>query len=637
MRPVKDIPYGVSNYLLIIRRLTLVLLLYALSRWLFFHFNHHLFGELSWGQLGLIFKGGFRFDLSAAFYINSLYILIALLPVRSLSLPTAQRWLKALFVATNSIAFAVNTIDFYYFRFTLRRTDSSVFEEFGNGEPIGKIMGESMAQQWPLVLLWVGLTLLLIICYGKIKKRLVVVQSWYFHATRVLALLLTVPLIIIGMRGGVDRTTRPIAMSNSGAYIQKPIEAAIVLNTPFCIIRSTGQKALPRITFFETQEELEAIYTPLHLPLPSPFPACEGSNVVVFILESFARPHHIGYTPFLDSLAAQGHACLNAYANGRKSIDALPSVLGSIPSLTQPFILLPYSLNRMEGIGTLLGQKGYHTSFFHGAPNGSMGFDAIAKMLGFSHYYGKREYNHDADYDGFWGIWDEPFFQFFAQTLNTFPQPFVSAIFTVSSHHPYKVPSEYRGVFPKGPEPVQECIGYTDMALRRFFDYAVTQEWFSNTLFVFTADHSLWSEHLPEYQNSLSSMAIPILYYFPGVIPPAVDNQPTQQIDIVPTLLSCLGFDEPFFGYGRSIFDSNTTPFAAHYSGNYQLVRNGHLLLFDGNQEVGFYHLSSDPSLKHNLIQEKTPEEAAPELSFLKAFIQQYNNRLLDDKITRDP
>jgi phosphoglycerol transferase MdoB-like AlkP superfamily enzyme len=364
---------------------------------------------------------------------------------------------------------------------------------------------------------------------------------------------------------------------------------------------------------------------------------------VVFILESFARPHigamnrhiegHTGYTPFLDSLVTQGHACINAYANGRKSIDALPSVLGSIPSLTEPFVLLPYALNHIEGLGSVLGQKGYHTSFFHGAPNGSMGLDAVSKMLGFEHYYGKNEYNRDADYDGVWGIWDEPFLQFFAQTLGTFPQPFVSSVFTVSSHHPYKSHPSYKEVFPKGPEPVQECIGYTDMALRRFFEVAVAQEWFSNTLFVFTADHSLWSEGVPEYQNSLGSMAVPVLYYFPGVIAPKTDAQPTQQIDILPTILSYLGYESSFFGFGRSIFDANTQPFAVHYTGDYQLVRSGYLLLFDGDEAAGFYNLSHDPTLQHNLVKEKTPEETAPELLFIKAFIQQYNNRLLDDEM----
>ncbi|MCL1973960.1 MAG: LTA synthase family protein [Bacteroidetes bacterium] len=602
MKITQEIPAGVSNCFLIIRRVLLLLLLYALSRYAFLRFNHDLFGKLPLNEVWPFFKGGFRFDLSAILYLNALYLFLALFPLPALYRPKAQRLLKALFVVINSIALAINTMDFYYFRFTLRRTDFSFFKEFKGGVETGKIILESMGQQWPLVLFWIILTILLIVCYGKMKKKLMVIRPWYFYTTRTVVWLLMVPCVIIGIRGGVDRTTRPIAMSNAGAYIRQPIEAGIVLNTPFCLIRSSSQKGLIRQSFFASQEELDAVYTPLHSGDSTGF---KDYNVVVFILESFAKPHITGYTPFLDSLMQRGHACTNAFANGRKSIDALPSVLGSIPSLTEPFVLLPYSLNHLEGLGTLLGKKGYHTSFFHGAPNGSMGFDAVVNMLGFDHYYGKTEYNRDADYDGFWGIWDEPFLQFFGQTLGSFPQPFVSALFTVSSHHPYKLPEAYRDVFPKGPEPVQECIGYTDMALRRFFERAAGEPWFSHTLFVFTADHSL-----------SGSMAIPVLYFFPGVIEPQTDPQLTQQIDILPTILSYLGYDQPFFGYGKSIFDGRYEPFALHYSGYYQLLRGDRLFQFDGREAVGEFD-----------------DTMAPDMEFMKAFIQQYNNRLIDDKM----
>ena len=602
MKWSQEIPAGLSNFFLIVRRLLLLLLLYALSRYVFLKFNQDLLGEVSRERLWPLFKGGFRFDLSAILYINAFYLFLSLFPLPAFYRPKVQHWLKALFVVTNSIALAANTMDFYYFRFTLRRTDFAVFKEFTGGVETGKIILKSIGQQWPLTLFWMGLTILLIVVYGRLKKKLLVVHPFYFYVTRSLTLALTLPLIIAGIRGGVDRTTRPIAMSNAGAYIRQPVEAGIVLNTPFCLIRSSSQKGLSRQSFFESEEALNAVFTPVHSGHSTGF---KDYNVVVFILESFAKPHITGYTPFLDSLMEQGYVCTNAYANGRKSIDALPAVLGSIPSLTEPFILLPYSLNHIEGLGTLLGQKGYHTSFFHGAPNGSMGFDAMVNMLGFDHYYGKTEYHRDADYDGFWGIWDEPFLQFFAQTLGSFPQPFVSSVFTVSSHHPYKLPEQYKGVFPQGPEPVQECIGYTDMALRRFFERAVAEPWFSNTLFVFTADHSL-----------SGSMEVPVLYYFPEVIEPQTNDQPTQQIDILPTVLSYLGYDQPFFGYGRSILNDRYEPFALHYSGYYQLVRGKRLLQFDGYEAAGDFE-----------------EAIPPDMEFMKAFIQQYNNRLIDDRM----
>src|SRR5690606_14279042 len=145
----------------------------------------------------------------------------------------------------------------------------------------------------------------------------------------------------------------------------------------------------------------------------------------------------------------------------------------------------------------LLGEKGYETAFFHGAPNGSMGFSAYMQLAGIKNYYGKNEYNNDDDFDGIWGIWDEPFMQFMAKKLDTFKQPFFSSFFSLSSHHPFKVPEHYAGKFPKGQLPLHEPIGYVDNALRQFFNTASKSEWYKNTLFVIVADHASMI-HFPE-------------------------------------------------------------------------------------------------------------------------------------------
>ena len=208
-----------------------------------------------------------------------------------------------------------------------------------------------------------------------------------------------------------------------------------------------------------------------------------------------------GYTPFLDSLMGHSKSFTYAIANGRKSIDGLPSVISSIPSLGVPYFLSPYSGNRINSLASLLGAEGYHTSFFHGAPNGSMGFNAFMNLAGVDHYYGMDEYGNADDFDGLWGIWDEPFLQFYADKLNTFPEPFMSSFFSVSSHHPFEIPDEYEDRFEGGPLPIHRCIQYTDFALKRFFEKASTMPWYKNTLFVITADHTSSNIQFPEEQQ----------------------------------------------------------------------------------------------------------------------------------------
>jgi phosphoglycerol transferase MdoB-like AlkP superfamily enzyme len=172
----------------------------------------------------------------------------------------------------------------------------------------------------------------------------------------------------------------------------------------------------------------------------------------------------------------------------------------------------------------LLKCKGYGSAFFHGGINSSMGFSAFAAQAGFDKYYGKDEYNNDRDYDGIWGIWDEEFLQFFAEKLNDMPQPFCTAVFTLSSHHPFKLPQRHESRFPEGSDPLTKCISYTDYALRRFFETAQTQSWYANTLFVITADHASHPLHA-EYETSVGQMSVPIIYFAPnGVLVPTRED-----------------------------------------------------------------------------------------------------------------
>jgi phosphoglycerol transferase MdoB-like AlkP superfamily enzyme len=449
-------------------------------------------------------------------------------------------------------------------------------------------------------------------------------------------------LCMAGARGGFFTSTRPITLSNAGKYVTHPNETAIVLNTPFSIYRTTSRESFKPLRYFD-ETTLKAIYTPVHQPDPAE--AFRTDNVVVFIVESLAR-FHIGamnrelpelesYTPFLDSLIQHSRAYCNAFANGNKSIDAIPSILAGIPTLAQPYVLTPYALNEVKGLGSLLREEGYHTAFFHGAQNNSMGFSSIVNMLGFEHYYGRTEYNNDKDYDGIWGIWDEPFLQFYARQLNTFPQPFAAAVFTTSSHHPFKVPKQYKDRFPKGRMPNNECIAYTDYALRRFFETASQMPWFKNTLFVFTADHSSWCEYHHAYQNSLNQMAIPVIYYHPGITQAVMDSSITNQIDILPTILGYLNYSRPYIAFGRDKNKEEEEPFVFNYSNGYQLLYDNYLLLFDGKHSTGFYRWENRgfKGLGENLL-DQLPEQQEKNERLMKALLQQYYNRMIENELT---
>jgi len=637
--------WALSYYGAFLYRILLVLFLFFICRLLFYILNTSLFPGIGAADWVKILAGGLRFDIAAMLYFNCLLIFLMTVPV-PYQLRTHKRYQRVVqwvFYITNGIALMLNCIDFIYYRFTLRRTTTSVFSEFSHEQNKSGLAFNFLIDYWYVVLIFAGLTGLMVFLYRRVRvrerQRPVRSNAYYIKASLIFAV--SVVLAIGGIRGGFRHSTRPITVGDAGVYVKRSHEVYLVLNTPFVFIRTMGVKPLKELHFFP-DATIGDVYTPLHIPTDSlPF---TKKNVVIIILESFGKESvgfynreldngsYTGFTPFLDSLAGVSKIYWNSFANGRKSIDAIPSIFSSIPSGLDPFVLTPYVSDSTKSLPNLLAKEGYHTSFFHGAPNGSMGFLSYTKMIGIEHYFGKTEYNNDADYDGIWGIWDEPFFQFFEQKLNSFPQPFFSGIFSVSSHHPFEVPEQYKGKFKKGPLPVMECISYTDMALQKFFDKARRQPWFNNTLFVISADHATVSYHA-EYQNAWGDIAIPIILYAPGDSSfRGVDPGVIQQLDIMPTVLGYLHYNKPYLAFGENVLSRKGPGFTYQYSGGHRWIEGDHLLFFDGNQSTGLYNFKQDRLMKKDLLQDSVQRAAAMEQK-VKAFIQQYNNRLIRNQL----
>ena len=631
-------------------RILWVMILFMICRILFYVFNTVFFPEISFEHALNLMGGGIKFDIVAVFYVNILFIFLMCAPFTFKYRKGYQKFLDYLFVITNSIALMANCMDFIYYRFTIKRTTWTIVKEFSNQDNMGSLFAGFLVRYWYVAVIWILLVLSLIKITQLLKvKGRADVPIWAFFLIHAVLMGIVVKLFIGGVRGGFDHSIRPITLSNAGEYVKKPKEMFLVLNTPFCIFKTMRRSDYERVNYFESYQEANKIFNPVHLPEPNQ-PAFKPMNVVILIWESFGKEmvggynHDLengtykGYTPFIDSLMQHSKVNWYSFANGAKSIEAIPSVLTSIPGIKEPFVTMRYTDNKLPSFPQILKGKGYSTSFFHGAPNGSMGFQAFVNLIGVEKYYGKTEYNKDADYDGIWGIWDEEFLQFWADKMGTFKEPFMSTLFTVSSHDPYKVPQRYEGKFPKGPLPVYQTMGYTDFALRKFFAKAKTMPWYKNTLFVITADHAATFAHYPQYQTSVGNFSIPILFYAPGdsTMTGRDDTTLVQQIDVMPSVLSYLHYDKPYFAFGKNIFQKPPINFAVNYDGVYQWFNGPYILQFDGQKTVGLYNYQEDKLLKNNL-KDKLPAIQGPMELQVKAFAQQYVNRMLEDKLTVTP
>lgn len=610
-----------SAFVYFLLHMGLVFLLFTVLRLLFYAFNYRYFPDIQM----LNFIGGVRFDWMT---ITLLYLPFLLL--FPFAFHRRNSVLKFLFLLSSGVAIALNAIDFEYYKFTLKRTTADLFTTTGLVQDMGNLFTAFLFDYWYIVLVAILLFWLTAKGYNRINRfetqRLSIPQSILFF-------LLLLAIYIPGSRGGLQY--RPLNVIHASAYAQAK-NMAIVLNTPFTIIKSAYKKDIEKVYYFP-EDELAEIYTPLHIFKGDS--TQKKLNVVVIIAESFSKEYvgalndYPGYTPFLDSLIENGLAFTNAFANGKKSIESLPAILSGIPTLmNSSFITGRFASNRIESLPSFLGQQGYSSAFYHGGENGTMGFDAFSQLAGIQRYVGRNEYPGTDDYDGHWGIFDEPFLQFCAEDMDKMQAPFFSAIFTLSSHHPYTVPDQYVDRFIGGPLPILKSVEYADYSLRRFFETMKTKPWFDETLFIITADHTSQS-FTSEYSSSMGIYRIPLLFYCPKYIEPQRDDRVAQQTDIFPSVIDFLDYDSEIIAFGNSVFSPSQDGFSVSYLNNiYQLVEGDYCLQFDGKENIAFHNWKQDPDLRNNLIHSDLINSQILEQN-LKAIIQQYNNRLIENNL----
>jgi phosphoglycerol transferase MdoB-like AlkP superfamily enzyme len=632
-----------QEYKVMIYRLLLAYFFYAVSRFLFFIYNYSYLEIESFLEYVRLSYHGLAFDTTAIFYLNSLFVLFSMFPLVVNTRKGYQKFLFIIYFLTNLIGMALNFVDLIYYKFNFSRTTVSEWDVIEHESNLPQMFGRFAISYWHVFLLFFLVAALWIFLYNKVKVQTKpYAKSLPFYLlSSVVCFLIMATLMVGGIRGDFKYSTRPINLVDANRHVSKIQHADFVLNTPFAIIRTFNKKTFKKVVYDLPKSVVDSLVQPIKTykkTIPN------KPNVVVFITESYSREYmgafndlakikdYVGYTPFLDSLATKSLIFNNAFANGRKSIHGMSSVLAGIPSFKDAFTSSPYANQDMESVVSILNDEGYDTSFFHGAPNGSMGFLGFSNILGFDNYYGKTEFNNDLLFDGVWGIWDAPFFQFTKEVLDAKTTPFFSTIFTVTSHEPYIVPKEFEGVFPKGTLPMHQCVGYTDFAFKQFFEAAKKEPWFENTIFIITADHTNQIYYKEQYLNPINRYAVPILIYSPNEEYIGIRSELAQQIDIYPTILDMVGYTKPFRSWGRSLVNNSADrmpPYVMNFNGqNYQYTKGNIICIFDGVKAVGFYDVH-DLKLEKNLIANRTEEMDAVELS-CKAFLKDYFDRIID-------
>ena len=538
---------------------------------------------IEWNHLGIALMMGLRYDIATIMLFNGIIFLFLIFPFESHGKKGTYIVLNWLVLLINIPILLMNGVDIVYFGFSEKRLTHELFSTTG-GDIFNMPIGDTVQEYWMLFALFFLLVFGLMSLLTRFSNynmaetskipRLPRNKKWVISVV-------AIAVIFAGFRGGLQ----PKQLEPSNAFVTPNIFAGnLSLNsafTMFSCFRTNNRKdsniVNPSRAIEVVQElisnEFDTEFWSHEFPLfrKAEFEGKEKlHNVVFIVIESF-NASNVGaitglsqsesLTPNFDALSREGLLLTEYHANANRSVEALPSILNSIPDIFNYPLILSREKVTHYGLGQMLQERGYHTSFFHGAKNGSMGFDYYADVSGLDHYYGMDEYPSVAkDFDGMWGIYDAPFMSWWGENLNEFPEPFCTALFTLSNHHPFGLPENCPDRIQNiSDSPFKRTTAYTDHALGEFFAKAKKEPWYDRTIFVITADHSN-HEHsdpnrtIPEYSH------VPLLLIGPA-IKAGKDDRPANHLNILPTLIEVMQLDTWHASGGISLLNQAKDPF----------------------------------------------------------------------------
>ncbi len=598
----------------LVLRLLFLLPIYCLLRAGFYFYHLNTYQLFSTTSILYSFIYGLRFDIAAIFWSSSPLILLSVIPFKSKIL----EFVKSLFyVVTTTLVILASLDDYELIQFMGKRLSQDLFVIGGD---IWSQLPQLITYYWYFPLLTVLVALGLWKFDKKYFRPLSKMPSSLIIHTQLSLLILVITAFAI--RGGIQK--KPLSVQS--AFTQGEHELGnLVLNTPYHFLRTLGNETIKPLQYMSEAGVLSLIKR-----VDPNYEGIKNANIVILILESFSEEYfEKGYMPFLKELKSKSIFFPHHMANGRRSIEALPAIFNSLPSLlSEPISKSNFQSNQFFGLGHALKKAGYTNYFFHGGFRGTMSFDAYILSNGFDKYFAREDYPDQKDFDGNWGIYDGPFLKYSLKVMDEMPTPFMVGLFTLSSHQPYSIPEEWRGKFPKGNLEIHESVGYVDQMLREYFEIASTKEWFKNTLFVITADHTQKLED-QKFNNTVGRFRVPLFLYSPTHQWKKINtSQISQHADIPKTVLDFVQIK------------SERLPLTGHSL----LGTSAGVGIYRDNAEFGLitgqklYRLQENTSQVSQYNWETGTESSAKkdDALLLKAYLQYFTNSLINNSLSSE-
>ncbi len=568
-----------QRILFLLRTYGLTILIFLCAK-VVFMFANRTAHPFVWTDVADVLRHGLTLDLSTALYFMVVPFLVTIVSIwrtgRGTTV-TLRVWATIMAVAF-ALAFSADTALYPEWGYKL---DATCLQYLANPEGAAASVTPKF-----LLLGFLGLALLVALLTFAFWKQIPQFRPLRHKLAYGILCLVATPLIFIGIRGGVDKSTTNIGQVY---YSQTPFLNHSAVNPVFSFLASFESTVRTDVTydFFNEEEALtlvDSLYNTQSLN-PDTLLCKRRPNVLLVMLESAAGQftklngkEHI--MPNFNRMMDEGIFFSACYANSFRTDRATVSIWSGYPSF--PTMSLQKDLKKnanLPGLARSLCKAGYATRYYYG---GDINFTKKGSYLinaGFEELVSRDDFTREEQRSAQWGVCDEMVFNRIADEVeswgNESKNPHLIGYNTLSSHQPWDVPTH------RLEDPVENAFNYLDQCMGDFVSRLRKSPAWENLLIIFVPDHGIDYEGMSE--NDIEKMHIPVLWMGGAVAGAKTVEVDCNQTDIAATLLGQLGLSHDEYRFSRDVMsETYTCPFAYHtFNNGFSLVEGERHVIYD--------------------------------------------------------
>ena len=558
------------SYLLRFYLLTVLVFIAAKVVFMLAYYSEHPFPV---GDVSDVVRHGLSLDLSTALYFLIVPFLLTIVSIWA----RVPRWLFCFYYAFIAVAFALAFVaDTSLYGFWQFKLDASCLQYLESPAEAAASVSAGY-----LLLRGVVLVVIAALIYGlyglngpanthpahiahpPVFPRL--------YETTLYGMLL--PLIIIGIRGGLGESTTNIGQVY---FSQNQFLNHSAVNPVFSFLSSLSKSGDYIVCYdYYTDDECASLTDGLYNTIsdqPDTLLNSTRPNIVIILMESCGGQFtelggHPEITPRLNALAHEAVYFTECYANSWRTDKGVVSTLSGYPAFPITSVMkIPEKSRLLPSIAKSLTSENYSTAFYYG---GDINFTNMRSYLvgtGYQQLRWKADYSRSYQTTAQWGVRDDLMFSSLLEDIKSErSNHWMKTLLTLSSHEPWDVPTSDLD------DEVYNAFHYLDRCIGTFIDsLRQTPQW-KDLLVVILPDHGLRYQGVDETTRLYNH--IPMLWVGGAVKKPQRIDKLCNQSDLAATLLGQMGIGHGDFTFSRAVLSTTYRhPTAVHNYSNAQLL-----------------------------------------------------------------